>query len=99
MLPRLPNLNPYSEAWAQRTKHEVLNHFLVFGERHLRYILKSWLEYYHRWRPRQGLGNVRLEERNLPPPVLSEVVPLGERSIATNRWADCSGTANARGHK
>jgi putative transposase len=76
--PRSPNLNPYSEAWVQRTKHEVLNHFLVFGERHLRYILKSWLEYYHRWRPHQGLGNVRLEERNLPPPELSEVVPLGE---------------------
>jgi putative transposase len=71
-------LNPYSEAWVQRTKHEVLNHFLVFGERHLRYILKCWLEYYHRWRPHQGLGNVRLEERNLPPPELSEVVPLGE---------------------
>jgi putative transposase len=71
-------LNPYSEAWVQRTKHEVLNHFLVFGERHLRYILKSWLLYYHQFRPHQGLGNVRLAERNLLPPELSEVVPLGE---------------------
>jgi putative transposase len=38
--PRSPNLNPFSEAWVQRTKHEVLNHFLVFGERHLCYIQK-----------------------------------------------------------
>jgi putative transposase len=37
--PRSPNLNPYAEAWVQRTKHEVLNHFLVFGESHLRHIL------------------------------------------------------------
>jgi len=33
--PRSPNLNLFAEAWGQRTKHEVFNHFLVFGERHL----------------------------------------------------------------
>ena len=30
--PRTPNLNPFAEAWVQRTEHEVLNHFIVFGE-------------------------------------------------------------------
>lgn len=50
--------NPFAEAWVQRTKHEVLNHFIVFGEEHLRMILSEWLKYYHQARPHQGLGNV-----------------------------------------
>lgn len=75
---RSPNLNPHSEAWVQRTKHEVLNHFLVFGERHLRFILESWLQYYHQFRPHQGLGNVLLNERDKASPELLDVVPLGK---------------------
>jgi putative transposase len=71
-----PSLNPHSEAWVQRTKHEVLNHFLVFGERHLRYILNSWLQYYYQCRPHQGLGNVLLDDRDEVPPNLPDVVPL-----------------------
>jgi putative transposase len=55
---RSPNLNPFAEAWVQKTKHEVLDRFIVFGENHLRRILAAWLEYYHLWRPHQGLGNV-----------------------------------------
>jgi len=34
--PLSPNLNPHAETWVQRTKYEVLNHFIVFGEKHLR---------------------------------------------------------------
>jgi putative transposase len=56
--PRSPNMNPFAEVWVQRTKHEVLNNFIVFGESHLRHILSSWLAYYHQFRPHQGLGNV-----------------------------------------
>ena len=65
--PRSPNLNPFAEAWVQRTKHEVLNHFIVFGENHLRHILSCWLTYYHQVRPHQGLGNVPILG-DLPPP-------------------------------
>jgi putative transposase len=56
--PRSPNLNPCAESWVGRTKAECLNHFIVFGEKHLRYIIERWTEFYHRWRPHQGLGNV-----------------------------------------
>jgi putative transposase len=65
--PLSPNLNPFAEAWVQRTKHEVLNHFIVFGERHLRHILSCWLHYYHQYRPHQGLGNVPISV-SLPRP-------------------------------
>lgn len=51
-------MNPFAEAWVQRTKHEVLNNFIVFGESHLRFLLKEWLTYYHEFRPNKGLGNV-----------------------------------------
>ena len=63
-----PNLNPFAEAWVQKTKHEVLNHFIAFGENHLRRILAAWLEYYHRHRPHQGLGNVPISG-GLPPEI------------------------------
>ena len=41
--PRSPNMNPFAEAWVQRTKHEVLNHFMVFGEKHLRHLMDEWV--------------------------------------------------------
>jgi putative transposase len=65
--PLSPNLNPFAEVWVQRTKHEVLNHFIVFGEKDLRHILSCWLHYYHTQRPHQGLGNVPIGIP-LPPP-------------------------------
>ena len=58
--PLSPNLNPFAEAWVQRTKHEVLNHFLVFGEKHLRTILDQWLTYYHPAGPIRGSATCRL---------------------------------------
>ncbi len=65
--PLSPNLNAHAEAWVQRTKQECLDYFWVFGERHLRHILKSWVEFYHQRRPHQGLGNVPIMA-TLPPP-------------------------------
>ena len=77
--PRAPNMNTFSEIWVQRTKHEVLNHFLVFGEKHLRHILDAWLDYYHKHRPHQGIGNALLDERDKPPPDdFSDSIPSGD---------------------
>jgi putative transposase len=59
---RSPNLNAFAERWIQSFKHECLNHFVVFGEKHLRYIVREYLEYYNRLRPHQGIGNVCLTE-------------------------------------
>jgi putative transposase len=55
-----------------RTKAECLNHFIVFGESHLRHILKSWLSFYHQFRPHQGIGNVPID------PVIPAPVPINE---------------------
>ena len=40
---RSPNLNAYSERWVQTVQNECLNHFMVFGERHLEYLLRECL--------------------------------------------------------
>ena len=62
----------------QRTKQAVLDHFIAFGEQHLRRILAAWLEYFHRYRPHRGIGNVLLEERDCLPPLMTETGPSGE---------------------
>ena len=75
--PRSPNLNPYAETWVGRTKAECLNHFIVFGEAHLRHILEQWLTYYHKCRPHQGLGNTPIDTE-LPPPAPANQFNLDE---------------------
>jgi putative transposase len=59
-------VNPLAEAWVQRVKRECLDHFVVFGEKHLQTIMSQWLEYYHFRRPHQGLGNVPISGASPP---------------------------------
>lgn len=61
-----PNLNAYAERWVQSFKFECLNHFVVFGESHLRYIIREYLTYYNTLRPHQGVDNNTLVESGKP---------------------------------
>jgi putative transposase len=54
---RAPNQNAVAERFVQSVKCECLDHFVVFGEYHLRHILSEYLTYYHCFRPHQGLDN------------------------------------------
>jgi len=69
--PRKPNLNPFAERFVQSVRRECLDHFMVFGEAHLRYILKSWSDHYHEERPHQGIDNCT--PRGPDPPVTSDI--------------------------
>ena len=74
---RSPNMSPHAERWVQSVKRECLDHFMVFGEKHLRYLLREYLAYYHGPRPHQGLGNVPLAmSSGVPEPV--EAMPVGD---------------------
>jgi putative transposase len=64
--PRAPNLNAVAERWVQTVEHECLDHFVVFGEAHLRYLLDQFLEHYYLERPHQGLGNRTLSGADPP---------------------------------
>jgi hypothetical protein len=53
-------VNPSAGRWAKRVKRECPGHFIVFGEAHSRYLIDSYLAYYNKDRPHQGLGNPRI---------------------------------------
>jgi putative transposase len=62
--PRRPKMNAHAERWIQSARREVLDHFIVFGEQHLSYLLREYLAHYNGEqggeRPHQGIGNVPL---------------------------------------
>jgi putative transposase len=72
--PRSPWQNPYCERMIGSLRRECLDHVIVLNERHLRRILSSYLSYYHRARPHQGLGQNAPEPRALEPPECGRVV-------------------------
>jgi len=71
---RSPDLNAYAERWVQSFKFECLNHFVVFGESHLRYIIREYLTYYNTLRPHQGVDNNCLVESGEKPSAKGEVL-------------------------
>jgi transposase InsO family protein len=63
-----PNLNAYSERFVQTIKSECLEKMVIFGEKHLRYVVDEFVAHYHQERPHQGLGNRRIMESGQDPP-------------------------------
>lgn len=56
--PRAPNMNAVAERFVQTVKSECLDHFVFFGEAHLRHVLTELERDYNEARPHQGIGNV-----------------------------------------
>ena len=54
---RSPNLNAYAERFVGSVKAECLRHIVPIGERHLRAVVREYVEHYHHERNHQGLGN------------------------------------------
>ena len=52
--PRSPDQNASAERFVKTIKEECLDHFIVFGESHLRYLCSEFMEYYHHQRPHRG---------------------------------------------
>jgi len=51
-----PNCNAYAERFVKSIRYECMNHFVFFGERHLRHVIKEYMAHYHFERFHQGLG-------------------------------------------
>jgi len=68
-----PNLNPYAESWVRNIKREALNKMILFGERHVRYVVEQYVEHYNLERPHKGLGYSRPVESDKPPTREGEV--------------------------
>lgn len=54
---RSPYQNAYVERVIQTIQQECLDHFVIFGERHLDFLIREFLAHYHQCRPHQSLGN------------------------------------------
>lgn len=64
--PRTPVLNAYAERWIKSVQEECLDHFVVFGKRHLDYLIREYVEHYHSSGLTKGSGMsglCRLEPR------------------------------------
>jgi transposase InsO family protein len=72
--PRSPWQNPYVERVIGSIRRECLNHVIVLNERHLRRILASYLDYYHRSRTHLSLGKDCPEPRPAQPPGESKII-------------------------
>jgi putative transposase len=75
--PFAPNMNAVAERFVQSVCVEALDHFVVFGEEHLRHICTEYVAFYNQFRPHQGVGNEPLG--GLPPgDHLPEAISLAE---------------------
>jgi putative transposase len=53
---RSPWQNGVAERWVGNVRRELLDHVVVFGERHLKRLLREYVSYYHEDRTHLGLG-------------------------------------------
>ena len=75
---RSPWQNPYAERVVGSIRRECLDHVIVLNENHLRRILKSYSEYYHRSGAHLALSKDAPEPRAKQPPDLGAVIEIAE---------------------
>jgi transposase InsO family protein len=63
--PRSPWQNGYAERLIGSIRRECLDHVVVFGERHLRHVLLSYINYYNETRTHLSLNKDAPESRTV----------------------------------
>ncbi len=84
--PRSPWQNPYVERLIGSVRRECLDHVIVLNERHLRRILVSYLDYYHRSRTHLSLGKDTPEGRSVQPDGTGEIVAFPQVGGLQHRY-------------
>jgi transposase InsO family protein len=74
--PRSPWQNPYAERVIGSIRRECLNRMVVLGERHLKRILSSYVDYYNATRTHLSLSKDSPDHRATHLPDRGEVVEL-----------------------
>ena len=75
---RSPWQNPYVERVIGSIRRECLDHFIIFNERHLRRVLSSYENYYHRTRTHLSLRKDCPDPRPVFPPSEAKVVAISQ---------------------
>ena len=73
---RSPWQNPYVERIIGSIRRECLNHVIIFNERHLRKVLKSYARYYHEARTHLSLDKQSPVPRSIETPDQGKVVAI-----------------------
>jgi transposase InsO family protein len=72
--PRSPWQNPYAERVIGSIRRECLDHVITFGERHLKRILSSYVDYYNGTRTHLSLYKDAPEGRPTQPPERGRII-------------------------
>ena len=59
-------------------RRDCLDHVIVFNERHLKRILSSYFDYYHRWRTHLGLAMDTPQGREIQMPDVGKVIEFAD---------------------
>src|SRR4030088_1208799 len=78
--PRSPWQNAYAERLIGSIRRECLDHIVVFGERHLRHVLLSYMDYYNGRRTHLSLN------KDAP---ISRAAEAAGRILCLRSWVDC----------
>jgi transposase InsO family protein len=73
---RSPWQNPYVERVIGSIRRECLDHLIVLNERHLRRVLSSYGDYYHRTRTHLSLRKDCPDPRPVRPPTRGKVIAV-----------------------
>jgi transposase InsO family protein len=88
--PQSPWQNPYCERVIGTLRRECLDHVIVLGERHLRRILRQYLEYYHESRTHLALDKDAPEPREREAADEGKVVALPMVGGLHHRYSRCA---------
>jgi putative transposase len=69
--------NSFAERWVGTARRELLDHLLIFGRRHLEYVLREFVEHYEEAWPHQCLGQRTLRQQ--APTAATETGPVLRR--------------------
>jgi hypothetical protein len=80
IVPHLPGGNSFTcfRSKSDKDYGRYYNHFIFFGEGHLRYLIDEYVSYFNTCHPHQGVGKMPLGLADIPseddPPPLGKVV-------------------------
>jgi transposase InsO family protein len=72
--PRSPWQNPHAERVIGSIRRKCLDHIVIFNERHLRRVLSSYVDHYHRFRTHLALDKDCPHARPIQPPSVGKVI-------------------------
>jgi putative transposase len=72
---RAPRANAFAERFVGTIRRECLDRMLIFGRRHLKFVVHEYVEHYNGHRPHRSLGQLPPQQNGASPAALEKVDP------------------------